>query len=106
VAAKDTHEPVRLSSTFFHLFLVFSISSRVTESFGLGELRFMTPVYRVWRLCLNSLKGNTLIPECNEDYETTLHAFYMSSPVIQAFRGGRDGLPSLTSYLFSLSVYP
>jgi hypothetical protein len=42
-----------------------------------------------------------LIPECNEDYETALYAFYMSNPVIQAFR---DGLPPLTSYLFTLSV--
>jgi hypothetical protein len=36
VAAKDTHGPVRLSSAFFLLFLVFAISSGVTESFRMG----------------------------------------------------------------------
>ena len=70
---------------FFHLFLGFTIFFRGHRIVRNGELRFMTLVYRVWRLCLNSLKGNTLIPECNEDYETTLHAFSMSDPVIRVF---------------------
>ena len=66
----------------------------------------MTPVHRVWRLVLIHPKRIPLITECNEDYETALHAFTCLILLFGLLEMDVMGYRQLTSYLFSLNVQP